>query len=115
VLRRTAERPVEVRQIDIPGGRIDFARCEVRFDDGRRHELSERELDLVYYLAANPQRAISRDELLANVWRISPKGLATRTIDMHVARLREKLRRDDASPEVILTVRGKGYKFANDV
>jgi DNA-binding response OmpR family regulator len=114
VLRRTAERPVEVKQIRIPGGRIDFARREVRFDDGRRHELSERELELVYYLASNPSRAVSRDELLANVWRISPKGVSTRTIDMHIARLREKLEANHDRPAVILTVRGKGYKFAGE-
>ena len=60
----------------------------------------------------NAGRAIDRDELLSNVWRISPRGLSTRTIDMHVARLREKLRDDSTSPRVLLTVRGKGYMFA---
>ena len=43
-------------------------------------------------------RAIAREELLANVWRINPDGLPTRTIDMHVARLREKLRDDPGDP-----------------
>ena len=46
------------------------------------------------YLACHSGRAVARDELLANVWRISPRGVNTRTIDMHVARLREKLRDD---------------------
>jgi len=114
VMRRTAERPTDVAQIKIPGGLIDMARREVRFDDGRRTELSERELELVHYLAGNSGRAIAREELLANVWRISPKGLSTRTIDMHIARLREKLEQDLSRPAVILTVRGKGYMFAND-
>ena len=50
--------------------------------------------------------------MLANVWRISPQGVTTRTIDMHVARLREKLRDDPAEPAILLTVRGKGYMFA---
>ena len=50
--------------------------------DGGRIELSEREVELLRYLANNAGRAIARDELLANVWRISPRGLATRTIDM---------------------------------
>ena len=66
--------------------------------DGRRTELSEREVELVRYLAANSGRAITREELLANVWRISPKGLSTRTIDMHIVRLREKLGDDPAEP-----------------
>jgi len=114
VMRRTAERPSDLNEIKIPGGLVDFRRQEVRFDDGRRSELSERELELVHYLAGNSGRAVSRDELLANVWMISPKGLSTRTIDMHIARLREKLEADLDNPTVILTVRGKGYMFARD-
>ncbi len=112
VMRRTAERTAEVTEIEIPGGLIDLARREVRFNDGRRTELSERELELVHYLAGNSGRAIARDELLANVWRITPQGVSTRTIDMHVARLREKLEADLDRPAVILTVHGKGYMFA---
>ena len=111
VLRRSAERPSDVAQVPIPRGLIDLARREVRFRNGRRSELSEREVELVHYLAANSGRCISRDELLANVWRISPKGLSTRTIDMHIVRLREKLGDDSEEPEVILTVRGQGYMF----
>ena len=111
VLRRSPERPVDVDRIEIPAGRIDLARREVQFDDKERVELSEREIELVRYLAGNSGRAVAREELLANVWRISPQGVTTRTIDMHVARLREKLRDDPNRPTVLLTVRGKGYKF----
>ena len=114
VLRRSAERPSDVTEIAIPGGQVDLRRREVRFEDGRRAELSEREAELVRYLAANPARAVSRDELLANVWRINPQGVTTRTIDMHIARLREKLEQDADRPAVILTVRGKGYMLGND-
>jgi two-component system alkaline phosphatase synthesis response regulator PhoP len=112
VLRRSPQRPADVGEIAIPDGQVDLARREVRFDDGSRAELSEREVELLRYLAANSGRAIAREEILANVWRISPQGLTTRTIDMHVARLREKLRDDPAEPAVLLTVRGKGYMFA---
>ncbi len=112
VLRRSPERPSQLTRIEIPGGQIDLARHEVRFDDGQRAELSEREIELVSYLASHGGRAVAREELLANVWRISPKGITTRTIDMHVARLREKLRDDPARPAILLTVRGKGYMFA---
>jgi DNA-binding response OmpR family regulator len=113
VMRRSAERPTDLAEVQIAGGLIDLRRREVRFDDGRRIELSEREIELVHYLAANCGRAIARDELLANVWRISPRGLSTRTIDMHIARLREKLEDDPERPAVILTVRGKGYMFGS--
>jgi DNA-binding response OmpR family regulator len=109
VLRRSPERPSEVNLLPVPGGVVDLARCELRFDDGERTELSEREVELLRYLATNPGRAISRDEILLRVWRLSPKRMETRTIDMHVANLRAKLRDNAGEPRVLLTVRGKGY------
>ena len=112
MLRRSPERPSDVGLLKVPGGVADLARCEVRFDDGERAELSEREIELLRYLACNPGRAISREEILARVWRVNPTGFETRTIDMHVARLREKLRDDPSDPRVIVTVRGKGYMLA---
>ena len=114
VLRRSPERPSDVTEIELPGGRADLARCEVRFNDGARTDLSEREMELLRYLAGNAGRAISREEILARVWRLEPRGIETRTIDMHVARLREKLRDDPSRPAIILTVRGRGYMFAKD-
>jgi DNA-binding response OmpR family regulator len=113
VLRRSAERPSDVSKIEFAGDVADLARCEIRFGDGQREELSERERDLLRYLAGNPGRAIAREEILARVWRIEPSGVETRTIDMHIARLREKLRDDPENPRIILTVRGKGYMFAS--
>jgi DNA-binding response OmpR family regulator len=111
VLRRSPQRPLDLERIPIPGGTADLARREIRFEGGERVELSEREVELLRYLASNRDRVISRDELLAHVWRISPDNLATRTIDMHVVRLREKLRDQSDEPRVLLTVRGKGYMF----
>jgi DNA-binding response OmpR family regulator len=113
VLRRSPARPIDIDELPVPGGCVDFARCEVRFIDGGREELSDRERELLRYLAQNSGRAISRDELLANVWQIDARGVTTRTIDMHVARLREKLRDIGDEPRVLLTVRGKGYMLAN--
>jgi DNA-binding response OmpR family regulator len=84
----------------------------VRHADGTRSELSEKEAELAAYLAAHAGRVISREELLRRVWRLDPRGVATRTIDMHVMRLREKLRDDSASPRRLLTVRGQGYARA---
>lgn len=112
VLRRSPERPSQVNKIPLPGGVADLARCEIRYDDGKRCELSEREIELLRYLASNAGRAISRDEILIRVWRLNPKRMETRTIDMHIANLREKLRDDPEEPKVLLTVRGKGYMFA---
>jgi len=112
VLRRSPERSSEVRRIELPHGVADLSRSEVRFENGKRAELSEREVELLRYLATNPGRAISRDEILLRVWRLDPRRMATRTIDMHVANLREKLRDDAENPKVLLTVRGKGYMIA---
>jgi DNA-binding response OmpR family regulator len=112
VLRRVPSRPPAVRKLAFEGGSADLERQEIRFDDGSRTILSERECALLAYLAISAGRAVSRDELLATVWGLNPVGITTRTIDMHVARLREKLRDDSASPRIVLTVRGQGYMIA---
>jgi DNA-binding response OmpR family regulator len=112
VLRRSPERPDEISKVKVPGGVADLARREVRFRDGKHEELTDREAVLLKYLAANAGRAISREEILTRVWRLDPRGITTRTIDMHVARLREKLRDDPDEPHVIQTVRGMGYMLA---
>jgi len=107
VLRRSAERPLERPEVEFPGGTADLARGELRFDDGERRELSELEGSVLRYLAANPSRVVSRNELLERVWRLPANRVRTRTIDMLVVRLRDKLRDE----RVIETVRGKGYRF----
>ena len=93
VLRRSPERPQEISQISFSGGTVDLARFEVRFTGGERAELSDKEAELLRYLAGHAGRAISRDELLRRVWQIDPKGVSTRTIDMHITRLRRKAAR----------------------
>jgi DNA-binding response OmpR family regulator len=76
--------------------------------------LSEKECEVLSYLASNRGRAVSRDELLQRVWGIDPRGMQTRTVDMAIARLRELLHDDANDPQVIVTVRGKGYMLAAD-
>jgi DNA-binding response OmpR family regulator len=112
VLRRSPARPSDMEELKLCDGLVDFARCEIRYDDGSRLELSEREQQLLRYLARHAGRAIGRQELLENVWQIDARGVSTRTIDMHVARLREKLRDDPTEPRVLVTVRGRGYMLA---
>ena len=111
VLRRSPQRPTATNTILIPGGVVDFLRREIRFDNEKRESLSEREKELLQYLASNRGRAISREEILSSVWRLTPQGISTRTIDMHVTRLREKLNDNGNDPQILLTVRGKGYMF----
>jgi len=114
VLRRSPGRPLDMTCVRFPDAKMeaDLLRRELRFAGAGRAELSEKEVELLRYLASNPDRAISREELLRCVWRIDPQGAGTRTVDMHVARLREKLRDDAEQPRILLTVRGKGYMLA---
>ena len=111
VLRRSPERPADLKEVRFPGGVASHARREVRLGDRSLRELSEMEAELLRYLAANADRAVSREELLSRVWRMNPRGIETRTVDMHIARLREKLGDDGGDPRVVKTVRGKGYLF----
>lgn len=111
VLRRSAERPRGGGPLVRPGFTVDFERSEVRFADGRRAEVPEREAALLRYLATRPGRAVSREELLARVWGIDAANLETRAVDMLVARLRERL----GDPSAVLTVRGRGYMVAGPV
>ena len=113
VLRRSPERPAPVAQLKLQDSVVDFARLEIRFEDGQRAELSEREVELLHYFAAHRGRALSREELLLRVWRIKPQNHSeSRAIDMHIANLRAKLRDDASAPRLLLTVRGKGYMLA---
>jgi len=112
ILRRTLKPVAEVRLVKVGVGTIDLHRREIRWPDGGRADLSETEAALLKYLVSNRERAVSREELLSRVWGIGTAGLETRAVDMHVARLRAKLRTadaDDDQPEAIVTVRAHGY------
>ena len=112
ILRRTMKAAPEVRLVAIGDGTIDLHRREIRWPDGGRADLSETEAALLKYLVSNRDRAVSREELLSRVWGIGTAGLETRAVDMHVARLRAKLKTSDGGddqPEAIVTVRAHGY------
>jgi DNA-binding response OmpR family regulator len=117
VLRRSLGRPSEVQRARLGHATIDLERREVCWEEGRRGDLSETECSILCFLVANRKRAVSREELLSRIWGIEPVGIETRTIDMHIARLRTKLR-DPAglpTPEAILTVRSHGYMAGPDL
>ena len=112
VLRRSAGRPLALKALVRSGRRVDFERREATLPDGSVRLLSDTEARLLAYLAGSPGRAVSREELLRAVWGIDPRGAATRTVDVHVARLREKLACAAAAGEVVVTVRSLGYMVA---
>lgn len=79
--------------------------------DGRPVQLTRREFDLLLFLCEHPRRVFSRDQLLSNVWGYEWVG-GSRTVDVHVRRLRIKLGRHGA---VVRTVHGVGYRLADDL
>jgi two-component system alkaline phosphatase synthesis response regulator PhoP len=89
---------------------IDFQAGEVR-KGALPVSLATKELELLRYLIERRSRAVSRDDLLKGVWQYQP-GISSRTVDMHVAWLRQKLEDSPQDPRYIQTVRGVGYKFS---
>lgn len=110
VLRRSAERPADVRVITLGEDHVDLARCEAR-GKSATVTLSAREVEVLRALAANRTRAISREELLRLVWAVDPRGAETRAVDMQMTRLRESLAAVGLDA-LVETVRGKGYRLA---
>ena len=92
--------------------RIDYDTYEVTLD-GRLVELSLREFELLKFFVQHPRRVFSRTQLLDLVWG-QDVYIEPRTVDVHIRRLRQRIERDDASPELIFTIRGVGYKFNPD-
>ncbi len=73
---------------------------------------TRREMDLLQYLCQQSGRPVAREELLARVWGYANHlEIETRTVDIHIAKLRRKIEKDPASPEAIVTVRGAGYRL----
>lgn len=111
VLRRSPERPVAAEVVQFAGGEVETASGKIRFAGGGEGRLSATEAELLRYLAMHAGRPVSREEITGRLWHHPAGSLETRTVDMHVARLREKLGDDPGAPRVIETVRGRGYRF----
>jgi DNA-binding response OmpR family regulator len=102
-------------QIPVRHGVADLIRLEIRYGDGSRRGLSKTEANLLGYLAANCGRTVTRAELLVRVWRFkNPARVITRTVDMHVAKLRQKLLDNAQNPSCLFTVPGLGYMLVRD-
>ncbi|MCG9969732.1 response regulator transcription factor [Pelotomaculum terephthalicicum JT] len=78
--------------------------------DGERLELAQKEFELLYLLVANPGRVFTRDALLEKIWGYN-YDRKSRTVDVHIRYLRQKIEKDPANPDYIETVRGVGYRF----
>lgn len=83
------------------------------YKDGKPIDLSVREFDILSYLAAEPGRVVSREELMEKVWGFEYYG-DLRAVDVAIRRLREKIEDEPAQPKYIITKRGLGYYFAKN-
>jgi DNA-binding response OmpR family regulator len=111
VLRRSCERAAPADERLVPGGRADFRKQVIAFEDGRSEPLSEKEAELLRYLMDAGGRLVTRDEILRQLWKLDPARTDTRTLDMHIMHLRRKL--GDAEQKTLTTVRGKGWIYQN--
>lgn len=114
-MRRVASMPAPAMEsnnncIHIRKITIDLDRHSV-VKNGKELELTQREYELIKFLAQNPGKVISRQELMSEVWQYDYYG-DLRTVDVAVRRLREKLEDNPAEPEYVITKRGVGYYFA---
>jgi two-component system response regulator RegX3 len=113
VLRRAPI--IDVMDVDAPveasGVRVDRARHEVQVD-GELADLPPKEFELLAYLVEHAGRVLTRHQLIDEVWGSDYVG-DTKTLDVHIRRLRTRVERDAQAPERILTVRGVGYRFAD--
>ena len=109
-LMREKSAPPEVEPRMVFGNLdINLDRHEVRLDE-KAVDLKPKEYELLVYLAQNSRRALTREHLLERVWGWDYTG-ETRTVDVHVRWLREKIEPDPGNPVRIITVRGSGYRF----
>ncbi|HEY8499962.1 MAG TPA: response regulator transcription factor [Clostridia bacterium] len=108
VLRRYDRLDSNQEQLIFPGLVVNKSNYTIRIQ-GREMEIPPKELELLYFLASNPNKVFTREQLLENVWGFDFYG-DTRTVDVHVKRLREKLEPSDPHWQ-LKTVWGVGYKF----
>jgi len=103
--------PPPVDRIAIDGCTIDLS-AAVAVRGGAQVALTTREVEIVRWLAGHAGHAVSRGELLQHVWRVSAAS-ETRAVDVAIAALRGKLEQDPASPRIIVSVRGVGYRWGD--
>lgn len=101
--------PIAVRTFQFGDVEADFDRAEVK-KCGRAISLAAKELRLLHYLVNHRERVVSRAEIMHEVWEYN-HGVSSRTVDVHVAWLRQKLEDTPQNPKHIQTIRGRGYRF----
>jgi len=109
-LRRRARAATTLpEEIDAADCHFDLGRCKVR-RNGDTVALTNREVGILRWLYNHRTRAVSRSELLQEVWGV-PGDLQTRTVDMTISNLRHKIENDPARPRIVVTIKGVGYAW----
>ncbi len=110
ILRRTTRRPQPVSHFSHAGLRLDVEKRRVTLDE-QPVDLTAVEYKLLQALMSAPGKAFSRDDLLSHIYERG-ESVVDRVVDVHIGHLRQKLSDDPAEPRYIETVRGFGYRFA---
>jgi DNA-binding response OmpR family regulator len=111
--RRASIAPTDAERVEIDGCLLDLGRCQAH-RDGCAIALTPREVGILRWLHRHRTRAVSRAELLQSVWGAPSEAseeLETRTVDMTIANLRQKIEREVSSPRIVVTVKGVGYAW----
>jgi DNA-binding response OmpR family regulator len=109
VLRR-AGKPVGDEQLIVTGIHFDGRNLLASFQ-GRSAELTRREMDIISYLHRHRDRIVSKKELLKEVWGYQDPDVETRTVDIHILKLRKKIHAVNPESGILPTVRGEGYRL----
>jgi len=109
VLRRSGKSAGD-RPVELGGIRFDGLNLQAVCQD-RREDLTRREMDIVVYLLRHRNRIVSKKELLVEVWHYADADIETRTVDIHMLKLRKKIAALQPGAKLIETVRGEGYRL----
>ena len=114
ILRRSSVREEEAKKmVQIGKLKVDLMQHRARVDD-KEISLTSKEFALLSFLASNAGNVYSREQLLEQVWGYDYYG-DVRTVDVHIRHLREKIEKDPANPDLVITVWGTGYKLREDL
>lgn len=112
VLRRTIHAKTPSQKIQLGNDVVIDCQNLSCQRDGKSISFTRREIEILEYLQANSERPVSRDELLNKVWGYANDlELETRTVDIHIAKLRRKIEKNPSQPQYLVTVRGAGYRL----
>ncbi|NOQ15281.1 MAG: response regulator [Methyloprofundus sp.] len=114
VLKRSQQQMEQNAVLSIANMRIDTANLQ-QLDCKIAQQFTRREIEILHYLQQHDQRPVPREELLEKVWGYrQAENIETRTVDIHIAKLRRKIEADPKQPKFLLTIRGEGYRLLSD-